>query len=181
MVIGLQIGKLHGGGGGGGVGIRFPAVLDSKKPGLFRVKTGSDKILAKLINQGGAAALFSSRRPKNFENEKICLCLKIAKIISKNRRAISLTFCIRNDFIAIMTHANFHFNLLMPTMIFGIRASEPPPPPPLRASERLKRPGLIGLMDQSLQVLLKSYMYMKSYFGASYYLQNCWTRRAYEI
>ena len=27
-----------------------------------------------------AAALFSSRRPKNFENEKIFLCLKIAEI-----------------------------------------------------------------------------------------------------
>ena len=34
MVIGLQIGKLHG----GGVGI-LPAVLDSKKPGLFRVNS----------------------------------------------------------------------------------------------------------------------------------------------
>ena len=30
----------------------------------------------------------------------------------------------------IMTHAKFHFNRLMLTLIFGIRASEPPPPPP---------------------------------------------------
>ena len=29
----------------------------------------------------------------------------------------------------IMTHAKFHFNLLMLTLIFGIRASEPPPEP----------------------------------------------------
>ena len=39
------------------------------------------QILAKLINQGGvAAALFSSRHPENFENEKNFLCLKIAEI-----------------------------------------------------------------------------------------------------
>ena len=37
-------------------------------------------MLAKLINQGVAAALFSSRHLKNFENEKIFLCLKIAEI-----------------------------------------------------------------------------------------------------
>ena len=42
--------------------------------------TRYDQLLAKLINQGGAAALFSSRRPKNIENERILLCLKIAKI-----------------------------------------------------------------------------------------------------
>ena len=44
--------------------------------------------------------------------------------------------------MAIMTHAKFHFNWLMLTLIFGIWASEPPPPGP---GERLKRPGLIGL------------------------------------
>ena len=43
-----------------------------------------------------------------------------------------------------MTHAKFHFNQLMLTLIFGIRASEPPPPPS-RPGERLKRPGLIRL------------------------------------
>ena len=32
--------------------------------------------------------------------------------------------------MAIMTHAKFHFNRLMFTLIFGIRTSEPPPPPP---------------------------------------------------
>ena len=41
----------------------------------------------------------------------------------------------------IMTPAKFHFNWLMLTLMFGIRASEPP----LRPGERLKRPGLIGL------------------------------------
>ena len=41
-----------------------------------------------------------------------------------------------------MTHAKFHFNRLMLTLIFGIWASEPPFGP----GERLKRPGLMGLM-----------------------------------
>ena len=42
----------------------------TEKAGPDRVKTRSDQILAKLINQ---TALFSSRRPKNFENEKFPL------------------------------------------------------------------------------------------------------------
>ena len=37
-------------------------------------------MLAKLICQGVAAALFSSRRPKNLESEKNFLCMKIAEI-----------------------------------------------------------------------------------------------------
>ena len=37
-------------------------------------------MLAKLVNQGVAAALFSSRPLKKFENEKNFLYLKIAKI-----------------------------------------------------------------------------------------------------
>ena len=41
MVINLQIGKLHGGGGAESIP---PAVLDSKKPGLFRVKGMSNQI-----------------------------------------------------------------------------------------------------------------------------------------
>ena len=47
----------------------------------------------------------------------------------------------------IMTHAKFHFNRLMVTLTFGIRASEPP----LGPGERLKRPGLIGLSYVSSQ------------------------------
>ena len=43
-------------------------------------KTCYDKILAKLVNRGVAAALFSSRRLKNFENENTFLCLKVAEI-----------------------------------------------------------------------------------------------------
>ena len=43
--------------------------------------------------------------------------------------------------MAIMTHAKFHFNRLMLTLIFGIRAFEPPWP-----GELLKRPGLKRLM-----------------------------------
>ena len=46
--------------------------------------------------------------------------------ISKTRRAIRFKFCIRNAFMAIMTHAKFHFNWLMLTLIFGIWASESP-------------------------------------------------------
>ena len=44
--------------------------------------------------------------------------------ISKTRRATRLKFCIRNASMAIMTHAKFHFNRLMLTLIFGIWASE---------------------------------------------------------
>ena len=47
---------------------------------VFILKAHSDKILAKLINQGVSAALSSSRHSKNFENEKIFLCLKIVEI-----------------------------------------------------------------------------------------------------
>ena len=50
--------------------------------------------------------------------------------------------------MAIMTHAKFHFNWLMLTSIFGIYASEPP----LGPGKRLKRPGLIGLMEITLQL-----------------------------
>ena len=52
--------------------------------------------------------------------------------------------------MAIMTHAKFHFNWLMLTLIFGIWASEPPPGP----GERLKRPSLIGLNCFVLPVFL---------------------------
>ena len=44
----------------------------------------------------------------------------------------------------IMTHAKSNFSQLMLTLIFGIWASEPPPFGP---GERLKRPGLIGLIS----------------------------------
>ena len=47
---------------------------------VFILKAHSDQILAKFINQGVAAALSSSRRPQNFENEKTFLCLKIVEI-----------------------------------------------------------------------------------------------------
>ena len=54
--------------------------------------------------------------------------------------------------MAIMTHAKFHFNWLMLTLIFGIWASEPPGP-----GERLKRPGLIGLMPYFVITALLTY------------------------
>ena len=50
--------------------------------------------------------------------------------ISKTRRATILKFCIRNAFMGIMTHAKFHFNQFMLTLILGIR---------LGPGERLKR------------------------------------------
>ena len=50
---------------------------------VFIYETRSHQILAKLINQGVAAALFSSTRLKNFDNERIFLCLKIAEIDSQ--------------------------------------------------------------------------------------------------
>ena len=64
--------------------------------------------------------------------------------VSKNRKATRLKFCIRHSFIAITTHAKSHFNRLMETLIFSIRACEPPSPLP-GPGEQLKRPGLIGL------------------------------------
>ena len=48
---------------------------------VFIFKICSDQILAKLINQGGVAAvLFSSRHPKNLQNEKKFLYLEITEI-----------------------------------------------------------------------------------------------------
>ena len=52
---------------------------------FFILKTCSNQILAKLINQGVAASLFSWRRPKKLENEKVFLCLKIAEIEIKGQ------------------------------------------------------------------------------------------------
>ena len=49
--------------------------------------------------------------------------------------------------MAIMTYAKFDFNQFMLTLIFGIRASDSPPPPPPGNGKRLKRLGLIGLME----------------------------------
>ena len=59
----------------------------------------------------------------------------------------------RNAFMDIMTHAKFHFNWLMLTLIFGIRASEPPLPP--GPGKQLKRPGLIGLKCEVLVIHLR--------------------------
>ena len=52
----------------------------------------------------------------------------------------------------IMTHAKFHFNRLIFTLMFAIGASEPPPP---RPGEQLKRPGLIGLNKNDRKVILE--------------------------
>ena len=42
--------------------------------------------------------------------------------------------------MVVLTHGKFHFNRVMVTLIFGIRASDPPGP-----GERMKKPDLIGL------------------------------------
>ena len=54
--------------------------------------------------------------------------------------------------MAILTHAIFHFNRLMVTLIAGTRASESPP------GERLKRLGLIGLSEMKLFGGIKLYL-----------------------
>ena len=56
------------------------------------------QMVAKLINEGVAAALFSSRRLKNFENENIFLCLKIAEI------DMGVNFGSRRTILDIKTH-----------------------------------------------------------------------------
>ena len=43
--------------------------------------------------------------------------------------------------MVVITLAKFHFNWLMLTLIFGIRASDPP-----RPGEQLKRQGMIRLI-----------------------------------
>ena len=48
--------------------------------------------------------------------------------------------------MAIMTHAKFHSNRLMLTLIFGVWASEPPSPP--WPGDQLKKPGLTGLSKE---------------------------------
>ena len=51
--------------------------------------------------------------------------------------------------MAIMTHEKFHFNRLMVTLIFGIRACEPPPPPPkARRTTEKAGPDRINVLAQ---------------------------------
>ena len=50
---------------------------------VFIFKTCSDQILAKLINRGVAAALFSSRRPKNPQYGKLSSAWKLLKLTSR--------------------------------------------------------------------------------------------------
>ena len=66
--------------------------------------------------------------------------------------------------MAIMTHAKFHFNWLMLTLIFGIWAFEPPGP-----GERLKRPGLIGL---KAKIIIINTFFIITNFKTYRYLNN---------
>ena len=74
---------------GGGGGAQRPGWPNSQLPIrnfltlwllAFILKTCSDQILAKLINQGVAAALFSSIFPKNLQNEKFSSNWKLLKL-----------------------------------------------------------------------------------------------------
>ena len=66
----------------GGGAFRNLHLCDGQTLGVlvFIFKTCSDQILAKLINQGGYCCSFLIKTSKKFDNEKIFLCLKIAKI-----------------------------------------------------------------------------------------------------
>ena len=136
------------------VSFYLSAIESQKKPGLNRVKTCSDQILAKLVTQRVAAALFSSRHPKNFENEthfsklnpfsggKYTKFMTVSLFRGKFCDVISpkLEKLPDSNFasgMVILTDAKFDFSRLMVTLISGIRASEPPPPPPaLRTTEK---------------------------------------------
>ena len=104
----------------------------------------------------------------------------MSRHISKTGRAISLKFSIRNAVMDIMTQAKFHFNRLMLTLIFSIRASEAPIGP----GERLKTPGLIGLTGRLFveiswtntainvfRAMLINYIYL-TYIFKSYTMQH---------
>ena len=69
----------------------------------------------------------------------------------------SVKFCIRNEFMDVMTHAKFHFNQLMLTLIDGIRASEPP------SGLANDWKGLIGLC----------FIILYSYFTLRLHRHNC--------
>ena len=88
--------------------------------------------------------------------------------ISKTGRAIILKFCMRNAFIAITTHAKFHFNWLMLTLIFGIWASEPPRA--WRTTERagpdgVKYRGISTFFDNFLLLCLLFYSFRSKFQG----------------
>ena len=60
--------------------------------------------------------------------------------------------------MAIMTHAKFHFNRLMLTLIFGIWASEPlPPPRAWRTTEKAGPDRVNG--NQALKLRLHNAIY----------------------
>ena len=65
---------------------------------VFTLKTRSDQILAKLINQGGCCCSFLIETSQNFENDKIFLCLKISEI------DMGVTFGSRRTILDIRTH-----------------------------------------------------------------------------
>ena len=76
-----------GGGGGGGSEARMTKLTAANQkplilwcPNLVTCSFYPQGTIWPNFSRGVAAALFSSRRPKNFENENIFLCLKIAEI-----------------------------------------------------------------------------------------------------
>ena len=57
---------------------------------VFILKTHSDQILAKLINQGVAAALLKSKHPKNVENEKLSSAWQLLKLNDSGHKKLIL-------------------------------------------------------------------------------------------
>ena len=81
----------------------------------------------------------------------------------KTRRATRLKVCIGNAFMAIMTHAKFHFNRLMLTLSFDIWASESP-----QAWRTTEKPGSDRVKNDLRNV--QGRVYFKFYSGQSGFL-----------
>ena len=62
-----------------------------------------------------------------------------------------------------MTHAKFHFNRSMLTLIFGIRASEPPPSPPPRTWRTTEKAGPDRVKSGTLPLTLHKFIRIVSF------------------
>ena len=61
----------------------------------------------------------------------------------------------RNAFMDIMTHAEFGFNQLMSSLIFGIRASEPPRAKQMTEKVRPDRVKYLQLKTKKLYIMFQ--------------------------
>ena len=64
----------------------------------------------------------------------------------------------------MMIHAKFHFNWLMLTLIFGIRASEPPPPPGAWRTTEKAGPDRVNLTSSTTFIILEIFTTVSSKF-----------------